>query len=64
MKTFIEILEEHDSNDKFAYLGKAEALFALKRNDEANQTISALKAISKSDKTIQDKIALLLQKYK
>ena len=65
LKTFEEIIQ-HDSNDKFAYLGKAEALFALKQPDKAKQAITALKALPlfKSDKIVQDKLNKLLEKYK
>ena len=64
LKTFEEIIQ-HDSNDKFAYLGKAEALFALEQPDKAKQAITALKALPlfKSDKVVQDKLNKLLEKY-
>ena len=64
LKTFEEILQ-HDQNDKFAYLGKAEAYFALEQPDKANQAITALKALPlfRSDKVVQEKLSQLLKKY-
>ena len=63
LRTFNEILEEYDKDDKFAYLGKAEALFALDRPEDARMTIASLKVIAKNDKVVLSKIDQLLDKY-
>ena len=64
LRTYDEILEEYDKNEKFAHLGKAEALFAMGRSEEAKQTIANLKSIARNDKLVLDKINKLLEKYK
>ena len=63
LKTFNEILDEHDKNEKFAHLGKAEALYALGKDDEAKHTLNYLKSIAKYDKVILEKIDQLNEKY-
>ena len=63
LKTFDEILNDYDKEDKYAHLGKAEALFALDEYDKANQTLNKLSSLAKDDKQILDKIALLKDKY-
>ena len=64
LRTFQEIIDEYDKEDKYAYLGKAEALFAMGVKSDALQTLESLNTLAKGDDVILGKIDALVEKYR
>ncbi|MFA7145747.1 MAG: tetratricopeptide repeat protein [Candidatus Riflebacteria bacterium] len=65
LRTFQQVIDEFDVNDKFALFGKAEALTAMGRFNQAQEVLMNLRNIAaKTDKNMLNKIDDKLTKLK
>jgi superkiller protein 3 len=56
LRTFDQVLAEFDANDRFAMLGKADALEAMGNTTRAKEVLVDLKKIAGEDKLLVEKI--------
>jgi len=56
LRTFDQVLSEFDENDRFAMLGKADALEAMGQPVRAKEVLVQLKKIAGDDKLLIEKI--------
>lgn len=56
LRTFDQVLEEFDAKDKFAMLGKSEALDAMGEPEKALMVLQQLREIARGDKAMLEKV--------